>query len=315
MTGRFASLIPLLLCVQATFAEPASLRINEIQFVGSHNSYKQAMPWLFGTILSLTQPATAESLDYWHPPIEEQLDLGLRILELDVFNDPDGGTFPVGHVQLIDMASSCSPLRACLKAVRVWSEAHPGHVPIWIMFNAKDDPIDWLPEPAPFDAEALARLDEVLQATWGDRMIQPSDVADRRWPVLDDSRGKVLFLLDESNHKRDLYDSGKPRPMFMNVDADHPAAGVMVINDPIAHQARIERLVRDGFMVRTRSDADTREARSGDTARRDAAFASGAQAVSTDYYLPASHFGTDFQVAPVLRCNPVLRPEPCEVQE
>ena len=39
-------------------------------------------------------------------------------------------------------------------------------------------------------------------------------------------------------------------------------------------------------LVRTRADADTREARAGDTRRRDAAFASGAHFVSTDYYLP-----------------------------
>ena len=64
-----------------------------------------------------------------------------------------------------------------------------------------------------------------------------------------------------------------------------------------------------GLMVRTRADADTVEARAGDLSRRDAAFASGAQFVSTDYYLPSRHFHTDYVVAlperGSIRCNPV----------
>jgi hypothetical protein len=44
--------------------------------------------------------------------------------------------------------------------------------------------------------------------------------------------------------------------------------------------------VRKGYLVRTRTDADTMEARTNETKRRDAALASGAQLLSTDY--PAS---------------------------
>jgi hypothetical protein len=51
-------------------------------------------------------------------------------------------------------------------------------------------------------------------------------------------------------------------------------------------QETIADLVRKGYMVRTRTDADTKEARTGETTRRDAALASGAQLLSTDY--PAS---------------------------
>ena len=35
----------------------------------------------------------AESLEYWHVPLQAQLGLGLRKLELDVFYDPDGSLF------------------------------------------------------------------------------------------------------------------------------------------------------------------------------------------------------------------------------
>ena len=56
-----------------------------------------------------------------------------------------------------------------------------------------------------------------------------------------------------------------------------------MLNDPVADGDRIRELVAMGYLVRTRTDADTVEARSGDTTRREAAFASGAQLVSTDY--------------------------------
>ena len=49
---------------------------------------------------------------------------------------------------------------------------------------------------------------------------------------------------------------------------------------------RIAALVRDGYIVRTRADADTFEARTNSTERRDRALGSGAQYVSTDYPEP-----------------------------
>ena len=76
------------------------------------------------------------------------------------------------------------------------------------------------------------------------------------------------------------------RLIFVDVPPSDPDAAVTVVNDPISDAARIRDLVTQGFIVRTRADADTVEARSGDTTRRDAAFASGAQYVSTDYVFP-----------------------------
>jgi len=52
--------------------------------------------------------------------------------------------------------------------------------------------------------------------------------------------------------------------------------------------------VKAGFVVRTRADADTVEARSNDTTRRDAALQSGAQYVSTDYPHPETRL-SDYQ--------------------
>ena len=70
-----------------------------------------------------------------------------------------------------------------------------------------------------------------------------------------------------------------------------------------------------GFIVRTRADADTREARSGDTARRAAALASGAQYVSTDYLWPDARFVGGYRVNlpgnAATVCNPLRTKDRC----
>jgi hypothetical protein len=69
--------------------------------------------------------------------------------------------------------------------------------------------------------------------------------------------------------------------------------------------------------VRTRADADTREARTDDPSRRRQAFASGAQWVSTDYPAPgiAARFGSSYRVRlpnhRPARCNPVTASRRC----
>ncbi len=311
-----------------------ALRLNEIQVLGSHNSYKLAMPADNFAALKARNPTVAESLEYAHLPLSEQLDLGLRKLELDVFYDPDGSRFPgrttlsgsrfpVLHVQNLDDRSSCPDLLTCLGEVAAWSSAHPTHVPIFISFNAKDDVIDQpgFLVPLPFDEDAWLAMDAEIRAVLGEGLVEPRSVirdGRRVWPTVDDVRGGFVTILDEGGSKRATY-AGRwaERAMFATLPEGEPGAAILIINDPVADFERIQRLVRSGYIVRTRADADTREARSNDTHRREKAFASGAQLVSTDYYLPASPFGTDYVVAlpDGMRCNPLLRPPSCQLTE
>ena len=88
---------------------------------------------------------------------------------------------------------------------------------------------------------------------------------------------------------------------------------VFVLNDPVEDAAAIAAVTAEGFLVRTRADADNIEPFDGETARRDAALASGAQLISTDY--PAPVDGVDY-VATIpggtpSRCNPVTAPAGC----
>ncbi len=313
--------------------EPAPLRMNEIQVLGSHNSYKLAMSAENFSALMARNPDTARSLEYTHLSLTEQLQLGVRKLELDVFYDPlgelfpgrveSGSAFPVLHVQNLDDRSNCPDLLTCLMEVERWSSAHSRHVPIFISFNAKDSVIDQpgFVRPLPFDEDAWLAMDAEIRSVLGERLIEPSEViseAGPQWPLLDSVRGGYLTVLDEGGRKRETYAGRwRERAMFANLPESEPGAAVLIVNDPIADFDRIQRLVRQGFIVRTRADADTVEARTGDTSRRDHAFASGAQLVSTDYYLEASHFDQSYVVRLPggMRCNPMLRPADCELVE
>ena len=138
------------------------------------------------------------------------------------------------------------------------------------------------------------------------------------WPTLGASRGKVLFCLDNGG-KRRTYLEGHPvlegRVLFTNAVAGSADAAFVEQNDPRQDPALIPGLVQTGYIVRTRADADTEQARSGDTADRDAALASGAQYVSTDYPIANPLFGTGYFVAipdgVPGRCNPVNAPIGC----
>ena len=67
-----------------------NLHVNDIVTVGTHNSYKKAVP---EKIMALIRMASSkgDELDYAHVPLTEQLDDGARAIEIDVVYDPQGG--------------------------------------------------------------------------------------------------------------------------------------------------------------------------------------------------------------------------------
>lgn len=235
--------------------------------------------------------------------------------------------FKVMHIQDIDVLSSCATLQACLGIVRRWSLAHPNHAPILLMFNAKTDPavVPGGVDALPFDAAAFDALDREVRAVFPrEALITPDDVQGAyptlreavihdAWPTLGQARGKVLFALDEGPDKVALYRgqrrSLEGRVFFVDADESSPAAAYLTLNDPIAEAGRIRAAVAAGFLVRTRADSGTLEARGNEGRRRDAALASGAQYVSTDYLWPESRFRNDYRVrlpgGAAALCNPV----------
>lgn len=242
--------------------------------------------------------------------------------------------FKVLHGPDLDFGTTCLTLVACLEAIEGWSAANPGHAPLLVLVEVKESTFDqaaalgWT-QPVPVDAAALDALDAEIRSVFApERLLVPDDVRGGRssldeavrldgWPTLAVARGRVLFALVNDGRVRDAYLDGHPalerRVLFVRAEPGTPAAAVFVVDDPVAEGVRIRQLVDHGYLVRTRADADLVEPTTGDTGRRDAAYASGAQWVATD--APVAMPGTTY-AAPVpgghpLRCNPVTAPPGC----
>src|SRR5262249_34924044 len=142
---------------------------------------------------------------------------------------------------------------------------------------------------------------EVLDVFPRKRVIAPDDVrggaatlrdaiAQNGWPTLGGARGKIAFFIDNHDTFRSFYTHGGKdidgRLMFIDADPTDGWAGILPANDPKADADRIKASLAAGLMVRTRADSDNVEPFAGDTSARDAALASGAHFVSTDYPAP-----------------------------
>lgn len=366
-----------------------ALRINEIQVVGTHNSYQQpadarVMPLmvprlkpLFEMMAKYMTPeqlaamreehptlldgGMTDGLDYIQMPIEAQLRAGVRSLELDLQADPEGGRYadplpyrelrakgetdlaPINEAELrqpglkvfhfadVDFRTQCPRFRQCLTLLRNWSDANPGHSPVFILLEPKLDGLSKVipgaTEVGAFDKAAFDEVDASILSVLGrERLVTPDDLRGshktleqaalaKAWPTLGQARGKFvfLFLTPGLNLKAfGPYLDGRPslegRAAFVQGLPGMAHTAFLLVDNATAKPGRIEALVRKGYIVRSRADIDTWEARNNDTGRREATIASGAQIVSTDYPQAPNVYGNDYQVRPFAggyRCNPV----------
>ncbi len=318
MTSRtLLPLLALLFVSVATAAPPAEdphprddvLHVNDIWSIGTHNSYHLRSP-----IYPNGPPAP---YDYEHPTLDVQAsDQGVRKFELDVYWNEDGG-FNVHHLSFADQNSNCETLILCLETLRDWSLAHRGHHPIFIFIEPKglyfpttnpiaisDEPICDRPDHVICHYDELdAEIRSVLAPPGGpDLLITPDEVRGAHatlreailqdgWPTLRQTRGRfVTVMLDEDGGTdRDNYAEGRSslegRAMFVTSSEGRDDAAVMKVDNPVSGAARIPALVALGYIIRTRAD-DLSDAQANDTTTRDAALASGAQVISTDYPVP-----------------------------
>jgi hypothetical protein len=360
--GALLSALP---CVAAAPDPGAPVKINQIQVIGTHNSYHAGMASNETKLLQQKNPKLYEALEYRHRPLDDQLTSGVRQIELDIYADSAGGRYahPMGidavaaaglpkdpdfdpqglmskpgfkvmHVQELDYRSTCQQLIACLKIVRAWSQAHKSHVPIFILLETKQSelpPQYHAPAPEKFTSSTFDALDAEIRSVFKpNEMITPDQVRGKHatleeavlrneWPTLAAARGKVVFLMDQ-RPVGPVYLEGHPalrgRVIFTNAEPGQPDCAFTEEND--GSQQEIAALVGKGYLVRTRTDADTKQARTNDTARREVALASGAQLLSTDYPTSEPSQWTPYSVGlpggAVVRCNPVNGPPPCSDQ-
>jgi hypothetical protein len=313
----------------------ANLRLDQLQVVGTAESYKLRPDSAVLGLIRLGGKQAAQEVDFALPPISTQLDADVRALAFDVAYDPKGGAYknPAGagmamdllsddytktmskpgfkaiHVLDVDYRSSCLLLSGCLGEVAAWSRAHPRHLPVVITLRTNDSktPMPGATRPLSCDEAALNVLEsEIRTAFTSDQIFTPDQLQGRyrsqrdaamahAWPKLGAVRGKVIFVLDDSSAKARAYQGGRAslegRLMFVATDEASPLAAFINIPDPVKNGARIAAAVKAGLMVITRADDDAHEARANNPARRDAAFASGAQIVRTNFIQPDPAIG------------------------
>lgn len=170
-----------------------SLRLNQIQMEGTHNSYHRV------------PDSPIPDWDYDNAPLDEQLESqGVRAFELDINWDAERLRWQVLHIPVVDEETTCDLLLDCLATIRAWSDAHPGHHPIFVQIEPKGGAF---PDGAEGDSR-MDQLDAEIRLIFGDELLVLPDavqagaatlreqVTTDGWPTLGEVRGKTLFFLN-----------------------------------------------------------------------------------------------------------------------
>lgn len=344
--------------------------MNQIQVVGTHNSYHREINRSERDVFEKYVPG-AENLYYSHSSWANQLDhQSVRSFEIDLHSDTKGGiyAFPliwklsnltnetapfydpnmskpglkVFHITDLDTNSICHTFVECLSQLKKWSDANPKHLPLTLDLELKTDALACAAggtcddEASKWTIERILNIDEEIRSIFPpEKLIVPDDirrpgmtleqsVLNHGWPTLKQARGKFMFYFDNDPDSdaniRPLYRSNgheslQNRTVFTNsVEGDDDAAFIKY-NSP--NVTEIQRLVRKGYLVRTRADEPISTVLSKNTTMRDDAFGSAAQIVSTDFpqYGMSTRWDWDYAVqlpgGLVARCNPVTAPKWC----
>jgi len=200
-------------------ARGGPVRMNELQVIGTHNSYKrettEAEQAKYDELIS-TPGDYDEFLLYSHASLPNQLGRqGMRGLELDLFADPQGGLYAnplvrqrldlgplpdpawrlpgtkVLHIADFDYNTTCVQFTTCLQQIKAWSDRNLGHVPLLVMLELKGSDRRAVAQGGvqapPWDGPALDALDAEIRSVFGERdMITPDDVG-RRGLTLEES--------------------------------------------------------------------------------------------------------------------------------
>lgn len=198
------------------------LRANDVQTIGTHNSYHIKPP-----------VALAKEWRYTHRGLREQLELGVRSLvrfstiklraplnqasqtyydcrlqELDVHYDPIARTFGVYHEPFVDCLSTCGCLTACMREVASWSASNPGHSMLKVVVEPKFNIDAFNPYQGAEGTAHMRALQNHLMAVWpADKVLTPAmvqgDAPTMRdairscgWPSDHETRGHAMFILD-----------------------------------------------------------------------------------------------------------------------
>lgn len=302
-------------CVGTDITEKinSGTRLNEVRILGTHNSYELESEKIYQVLQDSVNNITF-GLSNLHQTklnqdtLTEQFDLGIRSIELDieVMQDKDGTHFVCCHSPLIDNNSTCYDFSLALKEIKMWSDAHPDHLPISILIEVKKFflPVNGF---RIFTVKDANTFGDLAQEIFGSTLLTPADVMGEyetfeqmrkndSWPTLKETQGKVMLLLHPTNIT-DKYISQdktlgtqKMFPMLRLSDIDKPYASFILINMPEDVLKNSEKLFKEeNFIVRTRTDDFGTFSKQWD----ELAMRCGSQILSTDYPVKTDMTGAE----------------------
>jgi hypothetical protein len=283
-----------------------SLRFDQIQALGSHNSYHVAK-----------KNPVAKELDYTHSPFAVQFDQeGVRHVELDLFlrgcETGTCGQIEVEHIPGLDDGTRCELLSDCIAQLKTWSDAHPCHHLLVVLLELKDE----LSPDSKLEDHFAVLDDTIAKALPRHRLFAPDDlrgsakdvrtaVRATGWRPLGETRGKFAFVMMDGDNAlpnyRKLHPGGQGASVFVFGEPDEQDVAAVQRDNPTSKD--IGELVKLGYIVRTYPNATELE--------KQAAFASGATLISTDYPVSKPRkpgFEMQLPGGKPSRCNPVSAP-------
>ena len=293
----------------------AGLKFNELRYTATHNSYQtesvDVIKQIYGKLSDLTFGLIPETMaDFVSPTLTEQLNSGIYSFEIDVevFDRNGDISFTCMHSPCLEMTTSCYDFALAMKEIAMWSDNNPDHLPITIIIEPKELFIP-MEDMKVLNLDYTKELDKVLREVLGDRLFTPDDMLReyesfgemRRaddWCEVKDMLGKVLIFFHECNTTEgymDLDPSLRTQAMFPMLrakDINRDCASFLLINKPEDEFDDIKEALANKFIVRTRSDEFT----SISEKRREKAFESGAQIISTDHPVKPGLAADDYVV-------------------
>ena len=261
--------------IEKAFSE--GVKINEIAVVGTHNSYQ-----LIGTlpkqglmkVLQIISFGAVENKAVFEmDTFTEQLEQGVRNLEIDIETVDDEGdvSFIVTHDPILDNVSSAHNFAKGLEEIAMWSDNNPGHLPVYLLIEPKDD-VPSINNMKNFSLEYALEFDKVLRQVLGDRLLTPAQAMGEYesfeemrkadgWPALKQAAGKIIVLLHSCGVTQEYIDTDisiKTQAMFPMLrfgDIDKAYASFILDNDPVSATENNKKTVEENnLMVRTRAD-------------------------------------------------------------
>ncbi len=280
----------------------AGMKFNEVSFLATHNSYQapafDETKKLFSSLSGITFGIyDGKKADFWSETPTDQLNCGIRSLEIDIETfDRDGEvSFTCMHSPYFEMSTYCSDFALGIKEIAMWSDNNPDHLPVTIIIEPKSA---FLPmkNMKSFSVDYAVELDKVLRETLGEKLFTPADMlrdyssfgemrAADDWCKISDMQGKILVLLHEGS-VTEKYIALDPSiksqamfPMLREKDIDRDCASFVLCNKPEELLEICDEINEKRVIVRTRAD----NFNSVSEKRREQAFESEAQIISTDY--------------------------------